>query len=241
MAYIDSNVVGFTNLLEECRARNIEHLVFASSSSVYGANRKLPFSVLDPVDHPVSLYAATKRSNELFAHAYSHLFRMPTTGLRFFTVYGPWGRPDMALFHFTRSILEGEEISVYNEGRMVRDFTYIDDIIDGVARVLECPASPGPGWDPLEPRPDRSSAPFRIYNLGNRTPVDLLHFIRLIETAAGRKARVRLEPLQPGDVEGTLASIEESMSEFGFEPKTSVEVGIPRFVEWYREYYRIPR
>lgn len=236
-AYIDANIVGFINILECCRHGGIEHLVYASSSSVYGANRKLPFAVEDSVDHPVSLYAATKKSNELMAHTYSHLFRLPTTGLRFFTVYGPWGRPDMALFLFTRKILAGEPIDVFNFGRHTRDFTYIDDIVEGVIRTLDRVPGPDPGFDTLAPSPASSSAPYRVYNIGNHRPVQLGRYIELIEQALGRTAEKRLLPLQPGDVPDTEADVDALMRDTGYSPETPVEVGIQRFVEWYRGFY----
>jgi UDP-glucuronate 4-epimerase len=238
-AYIDSNIVGFLNILEACRHRDIGHLVYASSSSVYGANRKLPFAVEDSVDHPVSLYAASKKANELMAHTYSHLFGLPTTGLRFFTVYGPWGRPDMALFLFTRKILAGEPIDVFNHGRHSRDFTYIDDIIDGVIRSLDRVPSPDPDYDPLNPSPATSSAPYRVYNIGNNSPVELLRYIEVLEDCLGRKAEKRLLPLQPGDVPDTYADVSALSRDTGYAPTTPVEVGVKRFVEWYREFYRV--
>jgi UDP-glucuronate 4-epimerase len=228
-AYVDSNLVGFVNILEGCRSHHVEHLVYASSSSVYGANQKIPFSVEDNVDHPVSLYAATKKANELMAFTYSHLFRLPTTGLRFFTVYGPWGRPDMALFRFTRAILEGEPIDVYNHGDMKRDFTYIDDVVEGVVRVLDRPP---------QPSVDSGSAPYRLYNLGNRTPVDLGYFIETIEQAVGRKAVKNLLPMQPGDVNTTFADVDDLIRDVGFAPSTPIEVGVAQFVAWFREYRR---
>ena len=236
-AYIDSNVVGFLNVLEACRHRAVEHLVYASSSSVYGANRKLPFAVEDNVDHPVSLYAASKKANELMAHTYSHLFALPTTGLRFFTVYGPWGRPDMALFLFTRKILAGEPIDVFNHGRHSRDFTYIDDIVEGVIRALDRVPGPDPGHDPMRPTPATSSAPYRVYNIGNHQPVELLRYIEVLEDCLGRKAERRLLPLQPGDVPDTHADVEALRRDTGYSPSTPVEVGIRRFVDWYRGYY----
>lgn len=236
-AYVDSNITGFLNILEACRHREIEHLVYASSSSVYGANRKLPFAVEDGVDHPVSLYAATKKANELMAHTYSHLFGLPTTGLRFFTVYGPWGRPDMALFLFTRNILAGEPIQVFNHGRHSRDFTYIDDIVEGVIRTLDNVPGPDPAHDPLVPTPATSSAPYRVYNIGNHQPVELLHYIEVIEDCLGRKATRQLLPLQPGDVPDTCADVDALMRDTGYAPATSVETGVQRFVEWYLDYY----
>ncbi len=238
-AYIDSNIVGFTNVLESCRHHGVEHLVYASSSSVYGANRKLPFSVEDPVDHPVSLYAATKKANELMAHTYSHLFGLPTTGLRFFTVYGPWGRPDMALFLFTRKILAGEPIDVFNNGHHRRDFTYIDDIVEGVIRTLDRVPQADPDYDPPSPTPARSSAPYRVYNIGNHQPVELLSYIELLEECLGRKAERRLLPLQPGDVPDTFADVEALQRDTGYTPATPIAEGIARFVAWYREFYRV--
>jgi UDP-glucuronate 4-epimerase len=238
-AYIDANIVGFINILECCRHGGIEHLVYASSSSVYGANRKLPFAVEDSVDHPVSLYAATKKSNELMAHTYSHLFGLPTTGLRFFTVYGPWGRPDMALFLFTRKILAGEPIDVFNFGQHTRDFTYVDDIVEGVIRTLDRVPGPDPAFDPLLPSPASSSAPYRVYNIGNHRPVQLSRYIELIEQALGRTAEKRLLPLQPGDVPDTEADVDALMRDTGYSPETTVEVGIQRFVDWYRGFYAV--
>jgi UDP-glucuronate 4-epimerase len=238
-AYIDANIVGFLNILECCRHGGIEHLVYASSSSVYGANRKLPFAVEDSVDHPLSLYAATKKSNELMAHTYSHLFALPTTGLRFFTVYGPWGRPDMALFLFTRKILAGEPIDVFNHGRHSRDFTYIDDIVEGVIRTLDRVPGPDPAFDPLQPSPASSAAPYRVYNIGNHRPVQLSRYIELIEQSLGRTAEKRLLPLQPGDVPDTEADVAALMRDTGYQPETPVEVGIARFVEWYRAFYGV--
>ena len=236
-AYIDANIVGFINILEGCRHNNIRHLVFASSSSVYGANTKMPFSVHDNVDHPVSLYAATKKANELMAHTYSHLYRLPCTGLRFFTVYGPWGRPDMALFLFTKAIIEDREIDVYNFGKMQRDFTYIDDIIEGVIRVSDRVALPNPAWSGDAPDPGASSAPYKIYNIGNNNPVELMRFIEVLEDALGKKAKKNLLPLQPGDVPATYADVDDLMKDVGFKPDTPIEVGIGRFVEWYRGFY----
>ena len=236
-AYVDSNITGFLNVLEACRHRGVEHLVYASSSSVYGANRKLPFAVEDGVDHPVSMYAATKKANELMAHTYSHLFGLPTTGLRFFTVYGPWGRPDMALFLFTRKILAGEPIDVFNHGRHTRDFTYIDDIVEGVIRTLDRVPGADPGYDPHVPSPATSSAPFRVYNIGNHQPVELLRYIEVLEECLGRKAHKHLLPLQPGDVPDTCADVSALMRDTGYSPSTPVEVGVARFVEWYRDYY----
>jgi len=238
-AYADSNLTGFLNVLEGCRRQQVPHLVFASSSSVYGLNRSVPFSVHDSVDHPISLYAATKKANELMAHSYSHLFSMPTTGLRFFTVYGPWGRPDMALFRFTRAILTGEPIDLYNHGRMQRDFTYIDDIVEGIVRVMNTIPVGNPDWDGRRPDPGSSPAPYRIFNIGNNQPVELEHFVAAIETATGRTARRRLLPMQPGDVPVTAADIASLDNTCGFKPSTSIEVGVVRFVTWFREHYRI--
>ena len=236
-AYIDSNIVGFMNILEACRHGGVGHLVYASSSSVYGNNRKLPFAVEDSVDHPVSMYAATKKANELMAHTYSHLFGLPTTGLRFFTVYGPWGRPDMALFLFTRRILAGEPIDVFNHGRHTRDFTYIDDIVEGVIRTLDRVPGPDPGYDPLAPSPATSSAPYRVYNIGNHRPVELLRYIEVLEQCLGRTAEKRLLPLQPGDVPDTYADVEALRRDTGYSPSTPIETGVARFVEWYRGFY----
>ena len=238
-AYIDSNLVGFGTILEGCRHHGVEHLVYASSSSVYGGNRALPFSTSDPVDHPLSLYAATKRANEAMAHTYSSLYGLPTTGLRFFTVYGPWGRPDMAPFMFTRSILAGEPIRVFNHGNHSRDFTYVDDIVEGVIRTLDTVATPDPGFDPETPDPATSSTPWRLYNIGNGSPVPLMDFIGLIEKALDRKAELELLPMQPGDVPDTWADVTALSRDTGYEPDTPVEIGVPRFVEWYREYYGV--
>jgi UDP-glucuronate 4-epimerase len=236
-AYVDSNVTGFLNILEACREHGVDHLLYASTSSVYGANTKQPFSEHQNVDHPVSLYAATKKANELMAHAYAHLFGIPVTGLRFFTVYGPWGRPDMALFKFTRGILAGEAIPVYNEGRMIRDFTYIDDIVQGVVRVLDRPAAPATDWNGDDPDPATSYAPFRIFNIGNNRPVPLLDCIAILERCLGRKAKLDLMPMQPGDVVSTMADVSALEEAVGFRPDTPLETGIGRFVEWYREYF----
>ena len=238
-AYIDSNIVGFTNILEGCRHSKVQHLVYASSSSVYGGNTKMPFSEHDSVDHPISLYAATKKANELMAHTYSHLYGLPTTGLRFFTVYGPWGRPDMALFLFTRAILEGRSIDVFNQGNMQRDFTFVDDIVEGVIRVVDRVAEPNAAYDPLEADPATSSAPYRVFNIGNNNPVQLLEFIACIERALGRKATKNLLPLQDGDVPATFANTDALNAWVGFVPGTSVETGVARFVDWYRGYYRV--
>ncbi|MDD2767609.1 MAG: NAD-dependent epimerase [Methylococcus sp.] len=236
-AYIDANLVGFCNVLEACRHHEVEHLVYASSSSVYGANTAMPFSVHHNVDHPVSLYAATKKANELMAHTYSHLFGLPTTGLRFFTVYGPWGRPDMALFKFTRSILAGQPIDVYNYGHHRRDFTYIDDIVEGVVQTLDKIAAPNPQWSGDEPDPGTSRAPYRLYNIGNNEPVELLRFIGVLEDCLGRKAEMNLLPMQDGDVPDTYADVEDLMRDTGYRPGTPIETGIARFVEWYQDYY----
>lgn len=237
-AYVDSNIVGFVNILEACRHHDVEHLVYASSSSVYGANTKMPFSVHDNVDHPISLYAASKKANELMAHTYSHLFQLPTTGLRFFTVYGPWGRPDMALFLFTRAILAGEPIDVFNHGKCLRDFTYIDDIVEGVVRTLDQTATPNPDWTGNEPDPATGKAPYKLYNIGNNNPVELLYFIEVIENCLGIKARKNMLPLQPGDVPETYANVDALMNDVGFKPETSIEDGISRFVSWYKDYYK---
>ena len=238
-AYVHSNIVGFQNILEGCRAVECQHLVYASSSSVYGGNAKLPFSVHDNVDHPLSLYAASKKANELFAHAYSNLFALPTTGLRFFTVYGPWGRPDMALFLFTKNILEGKPIDVFNHGKHRRDFTYIDDIVEGIVRTLDRPATAHPDFDAMQPDPGTSSAPWRVYNIGNSRPVDLLDYIGAVEKCVDRKAIMNLLPLQQGDVPDTMADVQALEQDMGYRPATTVEVGVARFVAWYREYYKI--
>jgi len=236
-AYIHSNIVGFLNILEICRHNKIEHLVYASSSSVYGMNVRMPFSVHDNVDHPVSLYAATKKSNELMAHTYSHLYNLPTTGLRFFTVYGPWGRPDMALFLFTDAIVNDKPIKVFNYGKMKRDFTYIDDIIEGVVRVLNNPPHPNPNWDKEKADPGTSSAPYKVYNIGNNKPVELMEFIETLEKKLGKKAKKEFLPLQDGDVPETYADIDDLAKDFGFKPNTTIDQGIKKFVEWYGEYY----
>jgi UDP-glucuronate 4-epimerase len=238
-AYVDSNVVGFMNILEGCRHNQVQHLVYASSSSVYGGNTKMPFSERNSVDHPVSMYAATKKANELMAHTYSHLFGLPTTGLRFFTVYGPWGRPDMALFLFTKAILEGRAIDVFNHGQMQRDFTYVDDIVEGVIRVMDRVATPDPTYRSDEPDPGTSHAPFRVFNIGNHNPVPLLDFIGCIEDALGRKAQKNLLPLQDGDVPATYADVDALTQWTGFAPATDIRTGIGRFVEWYRGYYKV--
>ncbi len=237
-AYTESNIEGFMNILEGCRHAKVDHLVYASSSSVYGGNTHMPFSIHDNVDHPVSLYAASKKANELMAHCYAHLYRIPCTGLRFFTVYGPWGRPDMALFIFTKAILEGKPIEVFNHGKMKRDFTYVDDIVEGIIRTLDHPATPNPAWNGEQPDPGTSSAPARVYNIGNHQPVELLHFIDVLENALGKKAEKKLMPLQPGDVPATYADIDDLANDVGFKPATPIEEGIPRFVKWYREFYK---
>ena len=238
-AYVDSNLVGFVNLLECCRHNKLKHLVFASSSSVYGANTQMPFSIHHNVDHPVSLYAATKKANELMAHTYSHLYRLPCTGLRFFTVYGPWGRPDMALFLFTRAILEDKPIKVFNHGNMQRDFTYIDDIIEGVVRVMGRLPEANPKWSGDTPDPGTSSAPYKIYNIGNNHPVELIQFIEVVETALGKRAKKEFMDLQPGDVVATYADVDDLMEDVGFKPATPIEVGVKRFVEWFKDFYGI--
>ncbi len=238
-SYADTNLLGFVNILEGCRHSKVKHLVFASSSSVYGSNTKMPFSVHHNVDHPVSLYAASKKANELMAHTYSHLFGLPCTGLRFFTVYGPWGRPDMALFLFTKAIFEGKPIDVFNYGKMKRDFTYIDDIVEGVVRVLDMPARPDPSWNGDAPDPSSSYAPWKIYNIGNNKPVELMRYIEVLEECIGKKAEKNLLPMQPGDVPATYADIDDLVRDTGFHPATTLEEGIPKFVEWYREYYGV--
>jgi UDP-glucuronate 4-epimerase len=237
-SYIDSNISGFLNVLEGCRNTDVKHLVYASSSSVYGANVTVPFSEHHPVDHPVSLYAATKRSNELMAHTYSHLFNLPVTGLRFFTVYGPWGRPDMAYFSFTKAILEGRTIDVFNHGRMQRDFTYIDDIIEGIVRVMDRIPAPAPAWDAERPDVATSSAPYRVFNIGNHQPVELGRFIEVLEDALGKKAVKKFLPMQPGEVLVTCADVTDLADAVGFRPDTSIEAGLSRFVAWYRDYYQ---
>jgi UDP-glucuronate 4-epimerase len=238
-AYIEANLVGFTNVLEGSRHNGVKHLVYASSSSVYGANTKLPFAESDSVDHPISLYAASKKANELMAHCYSDLFKLPTTGLRFFTVYGPWGRPDMALFKFTKAILAGETIQVFNHGNMVRDFTYIDDIIEGVVRVIDNVAEPDPTWTGDAPNPATSYAPYRVYNIGNNSPVQLMRYINALEDQLGKKAIMEMLPMQPGDVPATQADVSRLERDVGFKPATKVEDGIARFVKWYRDYYKV--
>lgn len=238
-AYIDSNITGFTNILEGCRHNNVEHLVYASSSSVYGANESMPFSVHDNVDHPVSLYAASKKANELMAHTYSHLFNLPTTGLRFFTVYGPWGRPDMALFMFTKNIIEGKPIDVFNYGKHQRDFTYIDDIVEGVIRTLDNVAQPNPDWTGANPDSATSKAPYRIYNIGSNNPCELLRYIELIEENLGMKAEKNLLPLQPGDVIATYADVDALVKDVDYQPTTNIEQGVANFVAWYRDFYKV--
>jgi UDP-glucuronate 4-epimerase len=237
-AYIDANLVGFGNVLEGCRHADVKHLVFASSSSVYGANTKLPFSEHDNVDHPVSLYAASKKANELMAHCYAHLYALPSTGLRFFTVYGPWGRPDMALFKFTKGILEETPISVFNQGNMIRDFTYIDDLIEGVIRVMDHPAQSNPSWSGATPDSATSYAPYRIYNIGNNRPVELMTYIQVLEDCLGKKAQIEFLPMQDGDVAATCADVDNLAADVGFRPKTTVETGITHFVTWYKDYYK---
>jgi UDP-glucuronate 4-epimerase len=238
-SYVDSNLVGFVNILEGCRHNNVEHLTYASSSSVYGLNTTMPFSIHHNVDHPVSLYAASKKANELMAHTYSHLYDLPTTGLRFFTVYGPWGRPDMALFLFTKAILEGKPIDVFNYGKMKRDFTYIDDIVEGVIRVLDNTAVSNPNWRGDQPDPGTSCAPYKLYNIGNNNPVELMDYIGAIESALGMTAEKNMLPIQPGDVPATYADVDDLVADVGFKPETSVQEGIARFVEWYRQYYSV--
>jgi UDP-glucuronate 4-epimerase len=238
-AYTDSNITGFLNILEGCRHNGVKHLVFASTSSVYGANTKQPFSEHQNVDHPVSLYAATKKANELMAHTYAHLFGVRVTGLRFFTVYGPWGRPDMALFRFTKGILAGEPIPVFNAGQMIRDFTYVDDIVEGVVRVLDTPAQPDPSWNGDDPDPATSLAPYRVYNIGNNMPVLLLDCIAMLEESLGKKAQMNFLPIQPGDVTSTMADVSELERAVGFRPRTPLREGISRFVAWYREFYGV--
>src|SRR5687767_4938235 len=240
-AYVDSNIVGFLNVLEACRHRSVDHLVYASSSSVYGSNVKLPFAVEDSVDHPVSLYAASKKANELMAHTYSHLFGLPTTGLRFFTVYGPFGRPDMALFLFTKNILAGKPIDVFNYGKHRRDFTYVDDIVQGIVHAMDHVAKPNAAWNSDAPDPATSTAPYRIYNIGNQRPVELMHYIELLEDCLGRKAEKNLLPLQLGDVPDTWADVEDLVADVGYRPSTPVEIGVRRFVDWYLDYYKVKR
>lgn len=238
LAYINSNIVGFAHILEGCRHHGVEHLVYASSSSVYGANTTMPFSIHQNVDHPLSLYAASKKSNELMAHTYSHLYQLPTTGLRFFTVYGPWGRPDMALFKFTKAIIAGEPIQVFNYGKHRRDFTYVDDIVEGVIRILDRPAPSNPQWSGAQPDPGTSPAPWRVYNIGNNSPVELMDYIAAIEKALGKKAQVQYLPLQDGDVPNTYADVDDLVAQFNYKPRTHVEAGIAHFVDWYSGYFK---
>jgi UDP-glucuronate 4-epimerase len=238
-AYVEANLVGFVNVLEGCRHHGVKHLTYASSSSVYGANTTMPFSVHHNVDHPLSLYAATKKANELMAHTYSHLYALPTTGLRFFTVYGPWGRPDMALFLFTKAILEGRPIDVFNEGRMQRDFTYVDDIVEGVVRVADHVPAGDASWSGAKPDPAASRAPYRVYNIGNQNPVQLMHLIGTLEKSLGKTAEKRMLPMQPGDVPATFADVADLERDVGFKPATPIELGVQRFVDWYRGYYRV--
>jgi len=237
--YASSNLTGFLHVLEGCRSHRVGHLVFASTSSVYGGNTTLPFSEHQPTEHPLTFYAATKKANEAMAHSYAHLYGIPCTGLRFFTVYGPWGRPDMAFFSFTRAIIEGRPIQVFNHGHHTRDFTYVDDIVAGVVASLDRPARPDPDWSGNRPDPATSSAPYRIYNIGNARPVELLRYIRLLEQAIGKTAELQMQPLQPGDVPDTLADITDLSAETGYSPETPVEIGVPRFVEWFRDHYRL--
>ena len=241
LTYIDSNITGFAHILEGCRHNGVEHLVYASSSSVYGANTAMPFSIHQNVDHPLSLYAASKKSNELMAHTYSHLYGLPTTGLRFFTVYGPWGRPDMALFKFTKAILAGEPIQVFNYGKHRRDFTYIDDIVEGIIRVLDSPATGNADWSSDQPDPGTSKAPWRVYNIGNNQPVELMDYIAALEDALGKKVEKNLLPLQVGDVPDTYADVDDLVKQFNYKPATRVEDGINRFVAWYRDYFKVEK
>ena len=238
LAYVDTNLLGFANILEGCRHNGVEHLVYASSSSVYGSNTNMPFSVHDNVDHPVSLYAASKKANELMAHTYSHLYRLPTTGLRFFTVYGPWGRPDMAYFSFTKKILAGEPIDIFNNGNHQRDFTYIDDIIEGVIRILDKIPEPNPAWSGDHPDSATSTAPYRLYNIGNNTTVELMRYLEVLEGCLGKKAEKNMLPLQPGDVQATYADIDDLVRDVGYRPETTIEEGLARFVDWYRDFYK---
>ncbi|RIN86437.1 NAD-dependent epimerase [Mammaliicoccus sciuri] len=240
-AYIDSNIVGFTNILECSRHHKVEHLIYASSSSVYGANTSKPFSTSDNIDHPLSLYAATKKSNELMAHTYSHLYNLPTTGLRFFTVYGPWGRPDMALFKFTKAIVNDEEIDVYNHGNMMRDFTYVDDIVEAISRLVKKPAQPNPEWSGVNPDPSSSYAPYKIYNIGNNSPVRLMEFVEAIENKLGKKAKKNYMDLQPGDVPETYANVDDLFKNIDFKPETTIQDGVNQFVDWYIDYYSIDK
>jgi UDP-glucuronate 4-epimerase len=238
-AYIDSNIVGFLSILEACRHHGVTNLIYASSSSVYGANEKLPFAVGDTVDHPISLYAASKKANELMAHTYSHLYRLPTTGLRFFTVYGPWGRPDMAMWKFAKAILAGEPISLYNHGKMRRDFTYVDDVVESITRLVERPAATNPAWSGDAPDPATSKAPWRVYNIGNHTPVEVRYVLELLEKLVGKKTEIRLVGMQPGDVPATFADVEALTQAVNFQPATPIETGVARFVEWYRKYHGV--
>lgn len=238
-AYVDANMQGFLNVLEGARHNECQHLVYASSSSVYGANTKLPFSTSDNVDHPVSLYAASKKANELMAHSYSHLFRVPTTGLRFFTVYGPWGRPDMAMWIFAKAILDDKPITLFNYGKMRRDFTYVDDVVESVTRLVNKPAQPDPSWSGVSPNPSRSNAPWRVYNIGNNSPVEVTYVVELLEKALGKKAKRELLPIQPGDVPETYADVDDLMRDVGFRPSTTIEDGIARFIKWFREYHKV--
>ena len=238
-AYIDANIEGFTNILEGCRHNSCRHLLYASSSSVYGANTRLPFSTADNVDHPISLYAASKKANELMAHCYAHLFRLPATGLRFFTVYGPWGRPDMAMWIFTKAIMEGQPIRLFNHGRMQRDFTYVDDVVESVVRLIEKPAAPDPAWSGDKPDPSSSAAPWRVYNIGNNQPTDVPHVVDLLEKALGRTAPREMLPMQPGDVPATYADVDDLMRDVGFRPSTPIADGVARFVAWYRDYHKL--
>ena len=239
LAYVDSNLLGFANILEGCRHNNIEHLVYASSSSVYGANTTMPFSIHDNVDHPLSLYDATKKANELMAHTYSHLYRLPTTGLRFFTVYGPWDRPDMALQKFTKAIIADEEINVFNHGKHRRDFTYIDDIVEGIIHVIDKTPEPNPEWSGDNPDPATSTAPYRIYNIGNNNTVELMRYIEVLEECLGKKAKKNMLPLQPGDVEATYADVDDLVRDMDYKPSTTIEDGIKEFIKWYKEYYKV--
>jgi UDP-glucuronate 4-epimerase len=238
-SYVESNIMGFMNILEGCRYNDVEHLVYASSSSVYGANTNMPFSIHNNVDHPLSMYAATKKANELMAHTYSHLYQLPTTGLRFFTVYGPWGRPDMALFMFTKKIIAGEPIDVFNYGKHRRDFTYIDDIVEGVIRTLDNVAQPNPDWSGDNPDPATALSPYRLYNIGNNAPIELMHYIKVLEDCLGKKAEMNMLPLQPGDVPDTFADVQDLVRDVGYKPDTSVEMGIENFVRWYEGFYKI--
>lgn len=238
-AYVDSNLVGFTNILEGCRHNGCRHLLYASSSSVYGSNTHMPFSIHDNVDHPLSLYGASKKANELMAHAYAHLFKLPTTGLRFFTVYGPWGRPDMAMWIFAKAIMAGEPIKLFNHGNMRRDFTYIDDVVESIVRLTDRPAEANPNWSGDKPDPGSSTAPWRVYNIGNNNPVELLEVVRLLEESIGKKAKRELMPMQPGDVPATYADVDDLMREVDFKPATPIAVGIRDFIDWYRQYHRL--